>query len=168
MSRIQSLIRKSEHSSFYRHLLNLAAAFAIPFNRPHNFNIVEIRPGFAKIKLPYYRINLNHVKGIHACGLATLSEFTAGLAMLGRISEKDYRIILKKLTIEYHYQAKCHVYASQEISESFVREKILQPLRDSDSVLVEISTKITDVEGNHISTAVTEWQLKKWDKVRTK
>jgi len=168
MSRIQNLIRKSEHSWFSRMLLNTAAAYAIPFNRPHHFNIVEIRPGFAKIKLPNHRINRNHVNSIHACGLATLSEFTAGLAMLGRISEKDYRIILKRLNMEYHYQAKSHVFASQEVSEAFVRDKIRQPLLTNDSVLVELNTSIFDVQGNHISTATTEWQLKKWDKVRTK
>lgn len=168
MSRIQSLIRKSEHSAFYRWVLDLAAAYSIPFNRPHQFKIVEIRPGFAKIKLPYYRINRNHVKGIHACGLATLSEFTAGMAMLGRISDQDYRIILKKLNIEYHYQAKSHVYASQEVTEDFARENILRPLINGDSVFTELTTKIFDVQGNHISTAVTEWQLKKWDQVRTK
>ncbi|MBX7175295.1 MAG: peptide chain release factor 2, partial [Saprospiraceae bacterium] len=41
--------------------------------------------------------NLNHLKGLHACSLATLGEFTAGMSLLHALRSMDYRLIMKEI-----------------------------------------------------------------------
>ncbi len=168
MSKLQSLIIKSETSAFNKWILNFALSRAVPFNAPHHFKIVKIGKGFASIKLPYRRNNLNHVKGIHACALATLCEYTTGMVMMSLFSNKDYRIILKTLRMEYSYQAKMDVYSSFTISDEMLRKDILNPLTTGDAVFKEFEIAIHDTKQNLICTGFVNWQIKKWNKVKSK
>jgi len=140
----------------------------IPFNKPHGFRITKLGEQSIETYLPYKNLNLNHIKGIHACALATLSEFTTGALLLTGLPANKYRLILKTLHIDYHFQAKMAVKAKFGISEEWINEKIISPLSQSDSVVVPCEVEIFDLEDNHISTASVEWQLKEWAKVRTK
>ena len=78
MKNIHNLMLKAESSPFKRRILQFVLSYAIPFNRPHGFKIKEVFTDGFHIVLPYWKINRNHIKGIHACGLATLSEFVSG------------------------------------------------------------------------------------------
>ena len=78
----------------------------IPFNKPHGFRIVEIGDYHIKLQLPYKRRNLNHIRGLHACALATLSEFTTGLLLISKLGFDTYRIIYNACEMDYHYQAR--------------------------------------------------------------
>lgn len=82
MNKLFSLIEKAKHSKLYLKILNVMLARSIPFNKPHGFTIKEIYDDGFKISLPYKRKNLNHIKGIHACALATLAEYTSGLTLM--------------------------------------------------------------------------------------
>ncbi len=141
---------------------------AVPFNAPHHFRILKISPGAVQILLPYKRVNLNHLKGIHACALATLCEYTIGLTLISKISENKFRFILKNLNLEYHYQAKMDVSAEFRITDGDLNELIISPLNKIDAVFQEFEIKVTDISGNHICTGKTNWQIKKWDKVQSK
>ena len=70
------LIEKAKTSHLYLRFLNWGLYRMIPFNAPHGFEIAEITDWEVKTVLPYIRKNLNHINGIHACALATVSEFT--------------------------------------------------------------------------------------------
>ena len=165
---INTILKKAQHSSFYLWLLNLGLDRTIPFNRPHGFKVIDVKDDVLKTLLPYRKSNFNHIKGIHACALATVSEFTTGFLMISRIDPKKYRIIMKTLEMEYHYQGKMDAIAVFTISENWLEEKIYKPLEDSDSVVVICEIKIHDKEGNHLSTGHVHWQVKAWDKVKTK
>ncbi len=165
---INTILRKAQHSSFYLWLLNMGLNSKIPFNKPHGFKIIEVKDDILKILLPYRKSNFNHIKGIHACALATVSEFTTGFLMISRIDPKKYRIILKTLEMEYHYQGKMDAIAVFTISENWLEENIYKPLQDNDSTVVICEVKIHDKQGNHLSTGKVHWQVKSWDKVRTK
>lgn len=167
MSGIHKLISKASHSGFYRWILNRIISYTVPFNAPHHFRILNIEPGMTEIMLPYRRSNLNHVKGIHACALATLCEYTIGMSLISKISEKEYRIILKNLRVDYHYQGKTDVKARFLLEESILRDKIIIPLQNADAVFHEFEIKVTDSEQNHICTGYANWQVKKWHKVST-
>jgi acyl-coenzyme A thioesterase PaaI-like protein len=167
MSKLRSLISKAQNSTFSKWMLNLILSRAIPFNKPHHFKIVEIGEGETKILLPYRRSNLNHVKGIHACALATLCEYAVGMTLISIISEEAYRIILKNIRIEYHYQAKMDVIAHFILKSDFVNEKIISPLQNSDAVFVELEVLVYDKMKNHICTGLVNWQVKKWNKVKS-
>ena len=167
MSKLTHLIAKSETSDFSKWMLNTIMSRAVPFNAPHHFKIKNIGIGSAAVLLPYRRSNLNHVKGIHACALATLCEYTVGMTLVSMISEKEYRLILKSIRIEYLYQAKMDVSTNFKINNDFIKTHIITPLSDADAVFIDFEIPVHDKAGNHICTGFTNWQIKKWNKVKS-
>ena len=162
------LMIKAGHSGFYRFLLNVMLNRIVPFNKPHGFKVIEITKEKVKILIPYKKRNLNHIRGLHATALATLSEFTTGLMLLKVLGAKKYRIILQKLEIEYHYQGKTDATAEFIADDSWFEEKVYSPLTSEDKVVVPCRVNIHDVHGNHLTSAVIYWQIKPWNKVKTK
>lgn len=140
----------------------------VPFNKPHGFKILEIGDDHLKTFVPYKRSNFNHIKGIHACALATLSEFTTGFLLLVKLDPKKYRLIMQKLEMEYHYQAKMNAFAYFSISENWLNAEVYHPLKTTDRVTIDSVVKIFDSDNNHLSTGNVTWQIKDWDKVKTK
>ena len=162
------LIEKAKQSSFYLWLLNKALSRMIPFNLPHGFELTMISDTGIKTRLPYKRKNLNHVRGLHACALATLSEFTTGFLLISRLGMDKYRLILQKLEMEYHYQGKTDAVAEFIVDEEWLQQKIYLPLQTNEAVVIPCQVKIFDTKGNQLTTATAHWQLKDWKKVKTK
>ena len=140
----------------------------IPFNRPHGFKILEIGDFDIKIQLPYRRSNLNHISGLHACALATVSEYATGLLLISKLGFDTYRIIMQRLEMDYHYQGKMDATAHFSISESWIQERIYEPLKTNTSVSVVCEIKIYDAQNNHLTTGKVHWQIKEWKRVKTK
>lgn len=162
------LFKQAQHSRFKKWVLNLALNRMIPFNKPHGFRVLEISDQEVKTFIPYQKNNFNHIKGLHATALATLSEFTTGLMLLSILGTKDYRIILQRLDIEYHYQGKMAATASFKVGDEWLNEKVYRPLKQQDSVIVPCPVMVHDIEGNQLSGATIYWHLKPWKKVATK
>ncbi len=165
---LNNIIQKATHSKFYLWLLNQGLSFMIPFNKPHGFKIDIITENKIRTKLPYKRRNLNHIKGIHACAMATVSEFTTGLMILYKLDVKKYRIIMQKMEMDYHFQGKMDAYAEYSIDQKWITAEVENPLKTSDSVVVSCEVKLYDAKNNHLSTGMIYWQIKPWDKVKTK
>ena len=168
MSKLNSLLAKSKTSKFYLKVLNIALNHAIPFNKPHGFKVIEVGDTHLKTMLPYKRRNFNHIKGLHACALATLSEFTTGLLLASKLDAKEYRLILKTLEMEYHYQGKMEAFAFYEITDKELKQKVFEPLPRQDAIIITCEVKIHDKNNNHLSTGQVHWQIKAWKKVKTK
>lgn len=162
------ILEKAKHSSFYLKLLNMSLNRMIPFNKPHGFRVVEIGDYRLKTLMPYRKSNFNHIRGLHACGLATISEFTTGFLLLSSLDMKKYRIIMQRMEMNYHYQGKMDATAEFVISKEWLQEKVIDPLQKEESVVVPCEVKIHDVKGNHLTTGIIYWQFKDWSKVRTK
>ena len=162
------LLEKAKTSKRHLGLLNFGLARMIPFNKPHGFRIVEIKDFKVTTLLPYKRANFNHIKGLHACGLATLSEFTTGIVLLSSLDLKKYRIIMQRMEMTYHYQGKMDTHAVFEIDQKWLEEKVIIPLQSQEAIVVNCEIKTHDVQGNHISTGNIFWQIKDWEKVKTK
>lgn len=162
------IVEKAKKSSFYRGLLNFLLNRMIPFNKPHGFHVVEIGDYQLKTCIPYRKSNFNHIKGLHACALATISEFTTGFLLITQLDAKKYRLIMRKLEMNYHYQGKMDAYAEFKISEDWLSKEIYLPLKSQDAVVVVCEVKITDKNGNHLTTGFVHWQIKDWIKVKTK
>ncbi|MDQ3190602.1 MAG: DUF4442 domain-containing protein [Bacteroidota bacterium] len=167
MKRLNRLIEKAEHSSFYLWVLNIAAARFVPFNKPHDFRIRNISNHSVEIDLPNKRSNQNHIKGIHACALATLCEYSTGLVLLSATDADFYRIILKNINITYHYQAKTDVSARFELSKEWIQSNLVGPLKENEAVFIELPIEVFDNLKNHICTGLINWQIKPWKKVKT-
>lgn len=161
------LLNKAKKSRFYLWLLNQVLSRMIPFNLPHKFQILELSDTHIKTKLPFIRKNKNHIGGLHACALATLSEYTTGVMLLTGLSPKEYRIILKNLDVQYFYQGKMDAFATWRISSEFVQESVIEPLKTADAIVLPCEIQIHDKQGNHLSTARVFWQIKPWARVKT-
>ncbi|AHM59876.1 hypothetical protein D770_08065 [Flammeovirgaceae bacterium 311] len=162
-----SLLNKAKKSRFYLWILNQVLSRMIPFNLPHKFEILEISDLHIKTMLPYRRKNKNHIGGLHACALATLSEYSTGVLLLSGLNPKEYRIILKNLDIAFFYQGKMDAFATWRINPEYIQESVLEPLKSAESVVLPCEIKIHDKQGNHLSTARVFWQIKPWAKVKT-
>jgi acyl-coenzyme A thioesterase PaaI-like protein len=162
------VIQKAKTSRFHLWLLNFTLSRTIPFNIPHGFEILTLEDNRLFTKLPYKRKNLNHIKGMHACALATLSEFTTGFLLISRLGMKKYRIILQRLEMDYHFQGKMDAFGEFIATEEWLNTEIFTPLQTQDSVVINCEIKIKDAKGNHLTTGHVYWQIKDWQKVKTK
>ena len=121
-----------------------------------------------RTRLPYKTKNLNHLKGLHACALATLTEITGGFIFVTQLDPRKYRIILKKLEVDYLYQGKTDAFGEFRITDTWMNEKVITPLRSAESVEVASEVTIKDVHGNDLTRGRATWQIKGWDRVKTK
>ncbi len=165
---VNNIIKKARHSGFYRWLLNRGLDRMIPFNKPHGFKVVSIEPHRLRTKIPYRKKNFNHIRGLHACALATISEFTTGFLLITNLDPKKYRLIMQRLEMDYHYQGKMDAFAEFIATEEWLQEKIYLPLKAQESVVVECVVQIHDSADNLLTTGKVYWQVKSWEKVRTK
>ncbi len=168
MDKLNALVQKAKHSKFYLWLLNIVLLRTVPFNNPHKIRVVSVGDEGVSMYAPYTRNNMNHIKGIHACLLATMCEYVSGLSLLLHLSPKEYRIILKNINITYHYQAKTNVFVKFKIDKKEMQENILSPLKTLDAIFREFTVDIYDANNQHICTGLINWQIKAWDKVKMK
>ena len=174
MKRLEWLIKKAAHSRIYLGLLNMLLHRMVPFNKPHGLRVTGFsldENGFmseVQVMLPYRKVNMNHIRGTHAGGLVTLCEYTSGLPILFNISSDEYRIILSRICIDYHYQAKSDVTAVFSLTKEWIEKEIRTPLKKEEKILVEVPVKVFDVSGNHVCTGMITWQIKNWKNVKTK
>jgi acyl-coenzyme A thioesterase PaaI-like protein len=164
----EEVLQKAKTSSFYRKILNWSLNRMIPFNKSHDFKIVEVGDFRIKTLIPYQKSNFNHIRGLHACALATISEFTTGFVLLSSLDMKKYRIIMQRLEMDYHYQGKMNATAEFAISQEWINEKVIDPLQTQESVVIPCEVKIHDEKGNHLTTGMVFWQVKDWSRVKTK
>ncbi len=162
------IVEKAKHSAFYRRVLSWSLNRMVPFNKPHGLQVVKIADYSLKILIPYRKRNFNHIRGLHACVLATGSEFTTGFLLVSRLDASKYRLIMQRLEMDYHYQGKMDATAEFTVSEQWFEDNIYAPLKIQDAIVVPCEVKIHDVKGNHLTTGRVLWQIKNWSKVRTK
>lgn len=165
---INKIIKKSQESKFGLWKLNFLLGIHIPFNKPHGIKINQISQSEIKTIIPYKRKNFNHIKGIHACGLATASEFASGFILLINLDSAKYRLIMESLQMEYHFQAKSNCFSCINLDNEYIENEIILPLQKTDRISISNQVKTFDMDNNHISTATIVWQIKSWDKVKTK
>ncbi|MFN3875660.1 MAG: DUF4442 domain-containing protein [Flavobacteriales bacterium] len=166
--KLSALLAKARRSAFHRWLVNALLPWYIPFNRPHGFRVSPLRDGGMSVQVPYWRINRNHIRGIHACALATAAEMCSGLAVVERLDPKRYRLILRELRMQYRYQAKKRVTATAPDLSRAIADGVIGPLRSADSVDYASNVELHDADGNHVATGTAIWQVKPWSKVRTR
>ena len=117
------LIRSAQTSRFGLWKLNFLLKRLIPFNRPHGIKIIDLTANRVEVLLPMKNANLNHLKGLHACGLATAAEFSSGFLLLSRLGIENYRLIMQSLEVEYFYQGKTDARAIYELSDEELEEE---------------------------------------------
>lgn len=161
-------IAAARTSRWRRWLLNAALRWRIPFNGPHGLRAEPRAEGGIRVRVPYWRINRNHIRGIHACALATAAEFCSGLALLEVLDARRYRLIMKSLHMDYHYQAKRDAVAVY-VPDRQTLDACTRSLADGASAMLhEAVVELHDAGGAHLATGRITWQIKAWEQVRTK
>lgn len=138
----------------------------IPFNRPHGITVESIEKHAAQTRLPYKKRNWNHLKGMHACALATAAEFSAGIVLLKTIDPEKYRLIMRRISVEYTAQGRTDVLARAELPAS-ARAALLDELSSAGVAEVTVQVNVRDISGKEICVAQVLWQLKEWSQVRS-
>lgn len=167
IKKLASLITKAEHSKKHLWLLNKIMSYAVPFNKPHGFQVSTINSNYIKTFAPYHKKNFNHVKGIHACAIATVGELAAGIMLMYHFSPAEYRFIMSNMEIEYHYQAKKNITATATLTNE-AKAAVLNTLKGTEKTSQLIVSEIKDDDQNLIATVKTTWQIKSWENVKTK
>jgi len=168
MADITKWITKASQSQFYLYLLNIALWRMVPFNKPHRIRVQSITPDSVHIVLPYKRKNMNHIRGLHACALATVSEYATGLVLLSKLDGKKYRLIMQRMEMDYHFQGKMDAIASFAVTDEWMQEQVYLPLKDREAIVVVCRIMIHDQKGNHLTTGNIHWQIKDWEQVKTR
>lgn len=161
------IIEKAKYFPFWLRVLNLVLAFSIPFNRPHGFHIESLKDGMVRTKSRYRRNNFNHIRGIHACAIATIAEFSAGFLLLTWLPPGKYRLIMSHLEIEYNYQAKEDIFSESWFEKDRVEQEVLAPLKTAELATVKMESRVKDTSGNDVAVAHSTWQIKEWGRVQT-
>ncbi len=162
---LQKMLQDAQKSPFLRWKLNFLLKFALPFNSPHKFIVSKINNDMVETFAAYSKKNFNHLRGIHACAIATIGELAAGLSLCQHFSGKTYRVIMAKMEVEYHYQAKKDLNAICKLSISD-SEAMIARLSEQDKVMQELKSEVYDLDKNHVATVSTHWQVKPWSKTR--
>lgn len=163
-----TFVERAKTSKFYLWVLNVVFDRFVPFNKPHHFRVIEVGDDHVKTRLPYRRRNLNHVKGLHACALATLTELSSGFLLASKLDPKKFRLILKRLEIDYLYQGKMDAVCEFRLTANTLNDVIINPLKDQESIVFVAQVNIHDVKGNQLTSGKAHWQIKDWTRVRTK
>jgi acyl-coenzyme A thioesterase PaaI-like protein len=140
---------------------------AIPFNTPHRFHIERLNSQEVQIRLPNRRVNHNHLGGIHACAIATLGEFCAGLTLARHLGFTRYRFILAELRVTYHRQGRTPLLGVSRLSADDA-QKIREDLSLQEKILFPHQSSIQDEKGESVADVYSVWQVKDWQKVKLK
>jgi hypothetical protein len=165
---LQSAAKKAQTSKTWNCILNLGLLRMVPFNRPHNFWVNKLTNNEVQVKLPCIKLNMNHVNGIHACAMATTSEYASGLLLLHRLNPKEFRIIMESISVKYHYQGKTTAFTKFILTDDEFEKEIINPLKSEDAIYKLCEVKTYDKNDNLLCTASVNWQIKNWKKVKTK
>lgn len=164
-NRLESILKKAYVSKFWLSILNIGLKRIIPFNSPHKFKIVQLQQNEIKVRIPYIRRNLNHLKGIHACALATASEYACGFLLISRLSPSRYRLIMRNMNIDFIKQGKADLFVYFSLDENRINE-IKEKLSKEKQCLEILEVEVRDANSNLISVARLEWQLKDWKQIK--
>jgi acyl-coenzyme A thioesterase PaaI-like protein len=157
----------SNPTSLNLSFINNFLKFGIPFNAPHGFKIKKLSHEEVIISLPNKKLNHNHLGGIHACAMATVGEYCAGMSLLKIFGISKYRLILSELNVKYTYQGRVELEGIC-IPTQIDNEKVKKGLEVNGKFFQELKTVIREVNGQEVAVVTTLWQLKDWEQVKTK
>lgn len=147
--------------------LDKVLTLGIPFNAPHGFKIKTLSPDAVIIALPNRKLNHNHLGGVHACAMATVGEYCAGLSLLTSFGISKYRLIMSEMNVKYSYQGRVDLEGFCSPHQIDV-EKLRAGLEAEGKYSQKLVTTIRDLNGKEVAEVTTVWQLKNWQQVNTK
>jgi acyl-coenzyme A thioesterase PaaI-like protein len=169
-SRILDLVTKSldgKNAGVALRFLNLVLPQAIPFNRPLGLKIRKLDISRCEVELPFKRATKNHLGGLHACALATVGEYSAGVLILRRMDSSRQRLVLKNLEVDFLKQGRGTAGATAEWPAD-ATQNVEEFRRLENAVELRMVSTLRSREGTELAHVRTHWQIKPWSKVKAK
>ncbi len=120
--------------------------FMIPYTGSIRPRVLELEPGFARVRIRDRRRLRNHLSSIHAIAQLNLAEFCTGLAMTSQLSPGG-RAIITGLSMEYLKKAR----------GTLTGECRCPVISDTVSNTYEIESTVHDEAGNLVSKGTAFW-----------
>ena len=142
--------------------LNAVFKRILPCNAPHGIRVLAFSDEEVRVALPDRRANRHHLRGTHACAIATACEFCSGLAVLAQFDMKDYRLIMTR-------PVKGGCVAKADISPN-LRAEVQQLIKSSadGTARFVMPSVLLDASGETVARATVHWHVKAWDDVKYK
>ena len=159
---LSALLDAARHDPKHLDRFNAALDRLVPFNRPHHLSVEHLTEGTITVRLPYEEANLNHVRSLHACGLATAAEFASGLFLLQHVNPARYRLLMKSLSITYLRQGLQDALVTVAPASGWIQNEVLTPLEAEGRLTVPLQIDVRDVAGEVLCQVTVAWHLKAW------
>lgn len=121
----------------------------VPYTGSIYPEVVELRPGYAEVRMQDRRQVRNHLKSVHAMALANLGEAATGLA-LNFALPPTHRAILRKFEIEYLKKSRGTLTAVCEVP---------LPLTQLDHTDLSIDGHIFNQKKELVATIKALWRV---------
>lgn len=131
-----------------RYLFNRLLAWRVPYTSSIKSQVMELRPGYCKTRLPDRRRIRNHLNSIHAIALVNLGEMTSGLALLTGL-QSDARGIVINISTEYFKKARGTLVAECSCNIPLI----------NDDLDFKVETHIVDADNEQVAMTTTIWRL---------
>jgi acyl-coenzyme A thioesterase PaaI-like protein len=126
-----------------------------PYSQSMGPEIIELKPGFAQVRIRDRKAVRNHLNSLHAMALANLAEMTTGLAVLSAVAPR-HRAILVHFEISYQKKARGLVTATAEFGG----------LESSVGPLYEVTAFLRNQDNVTVATAAGRWKVSPNSKAR--
>lgn len=148
--------------------LNAVFRSILPFNVPHGIRVISFSDQEVRVALPDKRANRNHLKGMHACAIATACEFCSGLAVLAQFNMKNYRLIMNRLEVDYTRRPAKGMCEARAVVPEGLREEVLRLMEAAEDGAARFTMPSTlyDAEGEAVAQAQVHWHVKAWNAVQ--
>lgn len=129
-----------------RRVFSAAIGFLAPYSGSIRPRVVELRPGYARVRMGDRRSVRNHLRSVHAVALTNLAELASGLA-LNYALPTDARAILTSLRVEYLKKARGTLTAEAEVEVP----------RSNERMEYSFESEIRDEAGDVVARGTAVW-----------